>query len=310
MEKNMAVAVIGLGEMGSALAEAFLSVGHSVTVWNRTASKGERFVMIGAHLAANVEDAAAAADVIVVNLQGGPAVVETLEAAGAALSGRTVVDLTDGPSEDVERSAMVAAKYGADYLHGQIMTIAPAIGSVDAVIFYGGPAEVFDRHEPLLRVLGGRSMHVAVDPTVPVLYGMAVHDVMWGLLNGFLHAAAILRSANIPIAQFQRDAAPSLSALPSMFATLADEIDQEQFAAPFGALKHHMPSIDDVIAEGQRRGVDNDLPSYAKALVTEAIASGHGDDSYAVLVNRFSSAQGPTTVTTHHVRRGQTTAAF
>ena len=33
------VCVIGLGNMGSALAEALLAKDHSVTVWNRTASK-------------------------------------------------------------------------------------------------------------------------------------------------------------------------------------------------------------------------------------------------------------------------------
>ena len=33
------VCVIGLGDMGSALAEALLANGHRVTVWNRTASK-------------------------------------------------------------------------------------------------------------------------------------------------------------------------------------------------------------------------------------------------------------------------------
>ncbi len=33
------VSVIGLGNMGSALAEALINAGHEVTVWNRTPGK-------------------------------------------------------------------------------------------------------------------------------------------------------------------------------------------------------------------------------------------------------------------------------
>ncbi|WP_030525076.1 hypothetical protein [Nocardia rhamnosiphila] len=52
---------------------------------------------------------------------------------------------------------------GADQLHGQIMTIAPAIGSPDAVIYFGGPRPVFDRHEPVPRALGGCVPRLSTD---------------------------------------------------------------------------------------------------------------------------------------------------
>ena len=41
------VCVIGLGNMGSALAEALLTSGHSVTVWNRTTSKCDGLAAAG-----------------------------------------------------------------------------------------------------------------------------------------------------------------------------------------------------------------------------------------------------------------------
>jgi len=34
------IAVLSLGNMGGAIAEAFLTNGHQVTVWNRTAAQG------------------------------------------------------------------------------------------------------------------------------------------------------------------------------------------------------------------------------------------------------------------------------
>ena len=45
------VSVIGLGLMGSALAEALLNAGHEVTVWNRTPAKAEPLTSKGASVA-------------------------------------------------------------------------------------------------------------------------------------------------------------------------------------------------------------------------------------------------------------------
>jgi 3-hydroxyisobutyrate dehydrogenase-like beta-hydroxyacid dehydrogenase len=44
------VSVIGIGNMGSALAKALLVTEFAVTVWNRTVSKAERLVLQGAFL--------------------------------------------------------------------------------------------------------------------------------------------------------------------------------------------------------------------------------------------------------------------
>ncbi|MGI5208325.1 NAD(P)-binding domain-containing protein [Spirillospora sp. CA-108201] len=44
---RVGVAVLGLGEMGGALAGAVLDGGHPTTVWNRTAGKGEALVAKG-----------------------------------------------------------------------------------------------------------------------------------------------------------------------------------------------------------------------------------------------------------------------
>ncbi|MBP2193332.1 NAD(P)-dependent oxidoreductase [Nocardia goodfellowii] len=286
-EQAVAVAVLGLGEMGSALAVALLDAGYPVTVWNRSEDKVHQLVAKGARPAATPEAAVAAAEVVIVNVKGGAVAAEVLRTAASALPGRTVVDLTDGSSEQSRATGQLVTTHGADYLHGQIMTIAPAVGSPDAVVFYGGLRDVFDRHEALLRSLGGRATHVSDDPGVAVLYGMAVHDIMWGLLNGFLHAAALLGNAGIRVGDFQQVAQPSLTALSSLFPMLAGEIDRAEFATPYGALVHHLPSLDDLIAESRVRGIDVDLPTYTRKLVAAALDAGHGHDSYSRLVEHF-----------------------
>ena len=60
------VTVIGLGNMGAALASALVKSGREVTVWNRTSAKAAPLVAEGARLAPTIADAIAASDVIVI----------------------------------------------------------------------------------------------------------------------------------------------------------------------------------------------------------------------------------------------------
>lgn len=279
--------VIGLGEMGFTLAGALLDGGHPTTVWNRTPEKAAALVAKGAQRAATVRDAVAASSLVVVSVKGNATARELLESAGDALSGRTVVNLTDGTSAEVRAVADWVAGQGADYLHGQIMTIAPGIGGAETVIFYGGSDAVYDRCQPMLRLIGGRGTLVAADAGVPTLYGMAVHDTMWGTLNGFLHAAALLSSEGIEVKRFLDDAGASVSALLASFPMIADEVDRGAYATEYGALQHHRPSVEDLIRESEARNIDTGFPRYTLGLVDKAMEDGHANDSYARLVEHF-----------------------
>ncbi|MGC4956241.1 NAD(P)-dependent oxidoreductase [Actinomadura citrea] len=281
------VAVLGLGEMGAALAGAILDGGHPTTVWNRTAGKGDALVAKGAGRVAGVREAVAAGRVVVVNVKGNSVARELLETAGDELRGRVVVNLTDGTSDEVREVAAVVAERGGEYLHGQIMTIAPGVGHPDATVFYGGSADAHERHRAVLRLLSGHTPLVSDDPGVAVIYGMAVHGTMWGLLNGFLHAAAALSDAGVEVGRFLKEAEGPLAALSMFLPSIAEEVDQSRFATPFGALRHHLPSIEDLARESRARGIDDGFPEYSRALVAAAIERGHGDDSYSRLVEHF-----------------------
>lgn len=50
----MDVAFIGLGQMGSGMADNLVAAGHRVTVWNRDRTKAEPFAARGATVAADL----------------------------------------------------------------------------------------------------------------------------------------------------------------------------------------------------------------------------------------------------------------
>jgi 3-hydroxyisobutyrate dehydrogenase-like beta-hydroxyacid dehydrogenase len=60
-----AVAVIGLGAMGSRIAARLVTVGHEVAVWNGSAGKAEPLAALGAFPAATPAEAAIRAKVLI-----------------------------------------------------------------------------------------------------------------------------------------------------------------------------------------------------------------------------------------------------
>ena len=282
----MAVTVLGLGEMGSALAGAFLDGGQRTTVWNRSPGKADALVAKGAVGAVSAAEAVAAGDLVVVNVKGNDAARSILASAGS-LAGRVVVNLTDGTSGEAREVASWVAERGAEYVHGQIMTIAPAIGHPDSVVFYGGDEVAYKRHSDVLSLLGGRGKYLGDDAGAPALFGMAMNGTMWGTLNGFLHAAALLSSRGVEVKRFVEEAAASLTGLLGYLPSLAEEVDRGEYAVPFGALKHHLPAAEDLVRESRERGIDVEFPSYTLGLVRAVVEVGHGDDSYSRLVERF-----------------------
>lgn len=67
-QSTQAICVIGIGNMGQALADSLLEKSFRVTVWNRTRAKAELFASAGASVAPSAAAAASATEVMVVCL--------------------------------------------------------------------------------------------------------------------------------------------------------------------------------------------------------------------------------------------------
>ena len=155
---------IGLGAMGSLMADRLMSKGHTVTGYNRTKSKAEWLVKKGMTLVDSPKAVAQGADVIFVMVTNSPAleaVANGPEGLLAGLSaGKIVVDMsTVGPSTSRAIAAKVREK-GAD------MVDAPVSGSIVTLqqgklsVMVGGTKATFDKVRPILDDLGPKVTHV------------------------------------------------------------------------------------------------------------------------------------------------------
>ena len=83
----MKIAFIGLGNMGTGIAQCILKSGHDLIVWNRTATKAGPLVALGARAATTAREATAAADVVFTSLMDDKSVLDVVQAGDGVLAG-------------------------------------------------------------------------------------------------------------------------------------------------------------------------------------------------------------------------------
>lgn len=281
------VTVIGLGLMGQALAGAFLRDGHPTTVWNRTAAKAAQLVAKGARLAGSAGDAVAASPLVVVCVSDYEAVHELLDPLGEVLGGRVLVNLTSGTSQGARQTAEWAARHGATYLDGAIMTIPQAIGTADAVILHSGPRSAFDQHQSTLSSLGAGTTYVGADHGLSSLYDVALLGVMWSILNGFLQGVALLGTAGVDAATFAPVASQGIETVTGWLSGYAQQIDDGTYPAHDSTIDTHLAAMEHLIHESEFLGVNAELPRFVKAMTDRAVAAGHRGNSYPALIEQF-----------------------
>jgi 3-hydroxyisobutyrate dehydrogenase-like beta-hydroxyacid dehydrogenase len=149
-------AVIGLGAMGSRMAERLLA-GYDVVVWNRTEAKARPLVEAGARAATSPAAAAAQADVVITMVSDPTGLRNVTEGPGGVLSGlgpgSTLIEMsTVGPAAITRLASLLPP--GAGLLDAPVLGSIAEAGAGTLRIFVGGPPTSVDHCRPVLSRLG------------------------------------------------------------------------------------------------------------------------------------------------------------
>ncbi|WP_431776364.1 NAD(P)-dependent oxidoreductase [Streptomyces cucumeris] len=276
------VSVLGLGAMGSVLADALLRAGHPTTVWNRTAGKVDDLVGRGAASVATAAEAVRSGRLVIACLLDHASVHEVLDPLAADLAGHTLINVTTTTPEQSRELAVWAAEAGIDYLDGGIMAVPEMIGKPGASVLYSGSAAVFQRHQPLLE-LWGDSTYFGEDAGLASLYDFALLSGMYVMFAGFLHGAAMVAPAGVSAGRFATMAAPWLTAMTGAFAGFAEVVDGGDYTVE-GQQSLEFSSLDDLVRATEEQGVSTEVISMVQKLIRRQIDAGHGKEGFARII--------------------------
>jgi 3-hydroxyisobutyrate dehydrogenase-like beta-hydroxyacid dehydrogenase len=271
--------VLGLGEMGSALASALIDAGHPATVWNRSPAKAEPLAERGATVAGTVDAAVSAGPLVVACLFDHASVHHVLDPVAASLRGRAVVNVTSTAPNQARELADWAARHGADYLDGDIMAVPEMIGGPGSAVLYSGSEPVFEKHRAVLD-RWGQSTYFGRDAGMASLYDLAMLAAMYVMIAGFMHGAAMVGSEGVPARAFATRAAPFLAAMTGALTRYAATIDATDYTGE-GQQSLEFSDLTRIVTASVEQGVSAEVLAPVHEMIQRQIAAGYGKQGFA-----------------------------
>jgi 3-hydroxyisobutyrate dehydrogenase-like beta-hydroxyacid dehydrogenase len=192
------IAYLGLGLLGSALAEAAAGRGDAVTVWNRTRAKAEALSAFGATVADS--PAAAVRDAERVHLiLPDDAVVEDVIAAmrpGLAPDAIIVDHSTTQPALTAARALRLNAD-GVHYLHCPVFIGPAAARKGEGAILAAGPLALFERVKPALEQMAPTVRYFGERPDLAAAYKLFGNAFIIGLSALAADVFTVAAGANV-----------------------------------------------------------------------------------------------------------------
>ena len=204
MGRPYKIGFIGLGLMGRPMSLNLLKAGHTVTVWNRTASRASELVAAGATLAKTSRECAAASEILFTIVSDPPALEQILwghegkeDGALAGLRpGSIYVDSSTISPTLARRIAESCTERNVRFLDAPVTGGDWGAREGNLVFMIGGDAETLRAVEPVLGVMGRKWFHVG-----PTGAGQTIKLAMNGILalqvDAMAEALAIVKKAGL-----------------------------------------------------------------------------------------------------------------
>jgi 3-hydroxyisobutyrate dehydrogenase-like beta-hydroxyacid dehydrogenase len=273
--------LIGLGNMGTAIAERLLAAGHDLSVYNRSAEKAEQLGAAGATVFATAGELAAAVDVVLTSL----ADDEALEAvasdvAAAAAPGTLLVDLSTVSPAASARVAELADAASLLYLRAPVSGNPSVVEAGNLTFIASGPKEALERAEPTLLAIG-RTIHEVGEGEQARVVKLAINLVIGGLAELMAEALVLSEASGVSRAALLETMGDSAAGAPFV-KYKTEPLLRDDYSATF-TTRLMGKDVDLVLAEAASASVALPLTSELRKRIAAAIDAGYGDDDFMAL---------------------------
>lgn len=280
------ITVLGLGEMGSTLADLFLARGRRVTVWNRTAAKMERLEEKGARAAGSVAEAVHAGELVVMCVSDYAAAREILNSLGApeAVQSRTLLQLTTGSPEDAKSLEAWVQAQGGTYLDGAIQAAPSQMGEPDTPVLISGAEATYSAAREILADIAGNVIYLGPAIEAAASVDAATLSYVYGSMLGFIQGARMAEHAGVSVARYGsivKDISPSFGAF---FEHEGRVIDSGDFSITESPMRISIDATHRILDMTRAAGIDDEIPAFTYGFLERAQKAGLADKELAALI--------------------------
>jgi 3-hydroxyisobutyrate dehydrogenase-like beta-hydroxyacid dehydrogenase len=283
------VGLVGLGNMGTAIAERLLTAGYPLAVYNRTAAKAEPLAARGATVAKSIAELAADRNLVITSLSDDEALESVAaEVVAAAQPGTVLVDMSTVSPAASARVASLADAASVAYLRAPVSGNPSVVRAGNLSFIVSGPRETLERVEPVLLAIGPTIHHVG-DAEQARVAKLAINLMIGGLAQLMSEALLLGEAAGVSRAALLEVMGTSSAGAPFV-KYKTEPLLRDDFSATFTTALMEK-DIDLVLDAADKSGVELPIARELKELLRAAIDAGYGDDDFISLFLYLRSAQ-------------------
>lgn len=280
----MRIGFIGLGNMGSPMAQNLMNAGHSLTVFNRTRSRAEALASAGAKVADTPAAAAAGVEVLITMVADDRAVEEVIFEQGHALetlpAGAIHVSMSTISVSLSQRLAEAHASREQHYVAAPVFGRPEAAAAAKLYVVAAGPSEQVNRCSAIFDALGQKTFHPSEHAPAANVIKLAGNFLITAVIEGLAEAFALVRKFDVPPDAFLDLLTESLFNAPvyrtygSMIA--ADRFEPVGFKLPLGLKDNRL-----LLAAAETAAVPMPLASLVRDRFVTGLATGMSEADWA-----------------------------
>lgn len=277
-----AVALLGTGIMGAAMARTLLGDGHRVTVWNRTRSRAEPLAGAGATVAGSPAEAAAGAEVVITMLDDGETARSVMADASPALRpGQIWAQMGTVGVASVPLLAGFAAEQGLLFVDAPVQGTKQPAEQGKLVILAAGPPDARTVLEPVFGSVGAKTLWLDEDGSggAGTRLKLAAVSYAISLTSVVAESVALTKALGLDPALLGEvltgGPLDSVYLQVKMKAMLADDFE------PSFAVRNAEKNTRLIHEAAEAAEIRVDVNDAAGARFRRAIAQGHGDEDLA-----------------------------
>lgn len=280
-DPRLAAGLVGLGNMGTAIAERLLAGGCRLVVHNRTRAKAEALRERGAVVAGSAAELAGQVDVVLTSLADDHALeAVAAEVLAAARPETVLVDLSTVSPAASARVAGRAEDAGAAYVRAPVSGNPSVVRAGNLSFIVSGPADALERVEPLLRRIGP-TIHRVGEAEQARVVKLAVNLMIGGLAELMSEALVLGEAAGVSRGALLEVMGGSAAGAPFV-RYKTEPLLHDDFSATFTTALMEK-DLDLVLELADDAGVELPLAVELKGLVRATVEAGYGDDDFMAL---------------------------
>lgn len=278
------VGIIGLGLMGSALAERLRAAGYDVVGYDLNETCRQVLREMGGQPVTSAREVFEACSRIIFSLPNTDVVASVIEQCWDLLPGKTIIDTTTGEPDATAKLGERLDQHGTHYLDATLTGSSQVARAGELVITVGGPNELFHECGDLFALFAKRWFHVGT-------WGSGARTkLVVNLVLGLNRAVLAEGLAFARRCGLDQTAILEILKSGSAYSKVMDVKGSKMIASDYtteAKLSQHLKDVRLILDAGRQANAELPLSTLHEELLSKLVEQGLGDEDNSAIIKAF-----------------------